>query len=106
MDSKWTANSGVMSVIEWRFLDQVERKYHLWDTFLPKCRSRVARMALERVWAVIVFHFRSHQSVRSMFGHILHYKVDDYVPFDTTWFDYMSKPNLKLLPAVKIWAGR
>lgn len=102
----WTGNFGCMSVIQWDALNNMSSRYKMWDEMLPKCRNRDDRCAFERVLGVLVSHYFKQTSEPGLLGNIFGYTAHGFKPFHTSFADYVSHPDFKLLPAVKVWLGR
>lgn len=68
----WSRYFGVMSVISWSFLDQINTRYNLFNVFLEWIRDRQNRMHLERVFAYVCAT-ASEARVPSILGSIHRY---------------------------------
>lgn len=55
---KWRGCFGVMSVIEWEFLDNINTSYNFFNTLLPLVTCRIDRMAVERIFACACFSLK------------------------------------------------
>ena len=114
----WKGCFGVMSLIRRTFLLELNEIYDL-SGLLPHITTRQARMALERVFACMVFDLRLRWSSRrpkldtqpetrpatsiSILGNI-----HTYCKWGYSYSDYSKNYNnyISLLPIIKVWSGR
>lgn len=88
----WRGSFGVMTVVNFKFLEMINSKYDL-SKLLNVVKNRDDRMALERVIACI---FQKESPMECMFGNIKDYCI---------W----GGNNIRMyshLPIIKIWTGR
>ena len=96
--SAWNGPFGLMSMISWNTLHDIQQRYQLWERLLPMIQTRAHRMALERVMGVLCCHHqRGNQPAR--WG-IIH----SYMRWGTTFLEYLSQALP--LPLVKVWSSR
>jgi hypothetical protein len=86
---------GVMSVIQWDFLELLVED-GLFMT-MKHIKGRDARSALERIIGIMAF--RRDPTIQSMFGDIY-----SYTKWGGTFLEYLSKGSS--LDVVKVWTGR
>lgn len=97
--SKWNGCFGVMSVIEWDFLNYVNERYNFID-ILPKIvKNRKDRMCLERLIPVL-FQMHSLQLIKPIYCNI-----HDYCAWGLTYQHYIDN-KMAHLPIIKVWTGR
>ena len=97
--TEWQGALGVMSVIQWEFLDKLDRTHKLFDGILYKLRTRDHRSALERVLPLLCYY--SHPTIStSYFG-----DIHSYIRWGTTFGEYLAG-GVMGLPVVKVWSGR
>lgn len=104
---KWYGCFGVMSVITYNMIHDINSKYNFFNT-INYIRSRSDRMILERVFAVILWYEASlTKATCSYFGNIQTYCKwsfrEEYI-FQHYLEDKQSG-NINL-PIVKLWSGR
>lgn len=101
---EWWGCFGAQSMIQLEFLDFLEKKYGLFEHVLPSMKTRVDRMCMERVLAVLcTLEFNQLQWKPSFLGDIHKYGL----PWGYDFKHYRTKPRTwKHLPAVKVWTGR
>lgn len=97
--SAWNGPFGMMSVISWNYIDEINRKYDLWTRLLPNISTRENRMALERVLGLIFCHHAGRLIDTEM--DIIH----SYIKWETTFTQYLNG-DCKNLGFVKVWSGR
>jgi len=100
----WFGCFGAQSILRLDFLDFLESKYGLFKTVVPLIKTRIDRMCMERVFAVLcTIEYSPLQSTPSVFGDIHAYGI----PWGYDFKHYRTQPQaLKYLPAVKVWTGR
>jgi hypothetical protein len=86
---------GVMSVITWDFLHQLEKKHSLF-LLLERVHERIHRCALERAFALMVTDM--YPNVSSIYG-----PIHAHIQWGYTFFQYLQEKNQSI---VKIWTGR
>lgn len=96
----WQGCLGVMSVIRWSFLDQVNRaEGGLFNRWFSVIKTRDNRHALERAFPlVLTIHYPAMK--QAMFGNIF-----DYIKWGTTFNEYLTGDFSKY-PLAKVWSGR
>jgi hypothetical protein len=101
-EKKWCGCFGVMSVINWTFLDRINAKYNFFRTVLPNIINRERRCCMERIFACVC-HTESETfgNPKHIFGDIL----------DPRWghgrsFKNYKEGNASHLPIIKVWTGR
>ena len=100
--SDWTGTFGVMSIVDWAWLDEVEQRYRLFENWFPVLKNREYRCGLERVFGLVAYHhFKGH--VRPpLFGSIQH-----YVRWGITFMEYLNRyEEFSAYPIIKVWSGR
>ena len=98
----WAGGLGIMSVVDWDWLDEVEQRYHLFDNLLPVLKNREYRSALERVFGLIAYHHLKSRVKESMFGSIY-----QYIRWGITFSEYLSNDKeYQSYPVMKVWTGR
>jgi len=99
--NSWKGCFGVMSVITWTFLNQLEQKSGLLSTIIPHITNRTKREYVERLYGLFC-HIVKSSLIRdtSFLGHIT-----EYCPWGLTFKDYQDG-KMKDLPVVKVWTGR
>jgi hypothetical protein len=97
--SAWNGPFGMMSVISWNYINEINHKYDLWNSLLPKISTREHRMALERILGLI---FCQHS------GRLIDTEMDtihSYMRWGTTFLEYLKSGEVSL-PLIKVWSGR
>ena len=51
---QWHGCFGIMSVINWQFLDDLETKYNFFNVILSNVDTRYKRQCLERVFGILI----------------------------------------------------
>lgn len=98
----WTGTFGVMSVVCWEWLDEVEQRYHLFENWFPVLKNREYRCALERVFGLVAYHHLRSRVQAPVFG-----SIQNYVRWGITFMDYLSKyDTFSAYPIIKVWSGR
>jgi hypothetical protein len=101
--ANWKGTFGVMSVVDWQWLDEVEQRYHLFENWFPVLKNREYRCALERVFGLVAYHHQPSRVKEPIFDSIQHY----YVRWGTTFMEYLSKyEDYGAYPIIKVWSGR
>jgi hypothetical protein len=102
--SLWNGCSGVASIIDINTLEKIERKYSFTNSLINIIKSREDRMALERVFAILMFiEGYVTKSNCSTFGNILEYpRCGEQV--DNSFLEHLrlTYPGAIL----KTWRGR
>lgn len=96
---KWLGCFGVMSVITWNKLNEINENHKIFDNIFKIMNQRSYRHALERVYSLLVY-YNSKKSVNSIFNNIFQY---------CHWginFDEYCIGKYNHLPIVKVWVGR
>lgn len=98
----WTGIFGVMSIVDWKWLEEVEQRYHLFDNWFPVLKNREYRCAMERVFGLIAYHHLRTRVRPPLFGSIQH-----YVRWGITFMEYLKDyENFSSYPIIKVWSGR
>lgn len=100
---EWDGVFGVMSIMQWTFLDQLQSRYQLFDHWLPKLKNREYRCALERVFGLLCDHHRGTKKT-ACYGNIM-----DYIRWGVSFIDYLYDGQYRdagRYPLMKIWSGR
>jgi hypothetical protein len=107
---RWMGCFGAMSLISRNFLLEMEKQYEF-SNLIAHITSRDDRMAIERVFACMVFDLQykknniSSTHVVSVYGDIYKYCECRY---SYSYSDYINKidDNNHKLPLIKVWTGR
>jgi len=101
--TKWYGCFGVQSYINLKFLEQIDRKYHI-SNLLSAVRCRADRCCLERIFGCI-FTSESLRALhqRSLLGNIMTYHTWGYT-YDQYIEDFRKGTVPKMV--VKVWTGR
>jgi hypothetical protein len=94
----WFGCFGMMMIIEWEFLDKIDKKYNFFNILLENTKNRNDRMNLERIISCI-FTLNDNKLKDSYFG-----EIHKYCKWGIKWKNYINK-NINL-PLIKIWTGR
>lgn len=98
---RWKGMFGVMSVVEWSYLNKVEQRHQFFKILLEEITSRYHRMSLERILGLLLSSFKRcsnppiYGDVHTYFGTIA-FKQDLEM--------YTSKESY--LNIEKVWSGR
>jgi hypothetical protein len=96
---KWSGCYGVMSVIQWEFMDKINKRHAFFDNMLQKKWHRDMRSGLERVMALVAY-YNDPAIKNSIFG-----DIHAYIKWGTTFMEYLTQDHRKY-PIVKVWASR
>jgi hypothetical protein len=96
--NQWHGCFGIMSIIRWNFLDQIDKNHKIFDNLLPQISNREHRHALERIFALIVYF--NDPYIKCQFGDIY-----SYITWGIQFTDYLTKDFSKY-PIMKVWSGR
>jgi len=107
----WKGCFGNMCCIRYEFLHNIVKTHpRLFQTLLPRVKTRKQRMSMERVLSIIIHAHLYGKKIDTFFGDILEYCE---LQFGCTfgyfnYEDYKSKTleELSMLPVIKIWSGR
>lgn len=99
----WTGAFGVMSIVEWKWLDEVNRRLGLFERWYPVLKNREYRCAMERVFGLVAYYHLRSRVQDSMFG-LIHVSQK----WGTTFMDYMNDYDKfkESHPIMKVWSGR
>ena len=98
----WKGLFGVMSIVTWEWIDEVEKRYHLFENWFPVLKDRGYRCALERVFGLVAYHHLWTRVKEPVFGSIQH-----YVRWGITFMEYLNKyEEYRSYPIIKVWSGR
>ena len=96
---KWTGCYGVMSVIQWNFLNKIDIRHNFFENMLKQKWHRNLRSGLERVLGLVAYC--NEPSIKnSIFG-----DIHAYIKWGTTFIEYVTQDHRKY-PIVKVWASR
>lgn len=96
--NQWNGCFGIMSIIRWNFINQIDQTHKIFDNLLPKIQNRENRHALERVFAMFAYY--NDPYIKSHFGDIY-----SFIKWGTTFSDYLTQ-DFSSYPIVKVWSGR
>ena len=100
--ANWTGTFGVMSVVTWEWLDEVEQRYHLFENWFPVLKNREYRCAMERVFGLVAYHHQPSRVKEPVFG-----TIQKYVRWGITFAEYLTKyDEFSTYPIIKVWSGR
>ena len=97
---KWNLSFGVMSMIQYQFLDRIQKKYNIFK-LLDYIKTRTDRMCLERIFGLICHkEYPKLIEQSSYFGvpHNWGYSFESYLN------DIRDGVNTD--PIIKVWTGR
>ena len=98
----WTGSFGVMSIVDWSWLNEVEQRYHLCENWFPILKNREYRCAMERVFGLVAYHHLRTRVRPPLFGSIQH-----YVRWGITFMEYLKDyETFSSYPIIKVWSGR
>jgi len=99
----WTGLFGVMSIVDWGWLDEVVRRFGLFHRWYPVLKNREYRCAMERVFGLVAYYHLRSRVKESMFG-LIHQSVQ----WGTTFMEYMKRYEefREAHPVMKVWSGR
>lgn len=98
----WTGTFGVMSIVDWSWLNNVEQRYHLFENWFPVLKNREYRCAMERVFGVVAYHYLRTRVRPALFGSIQH-----YIKWGLTFMEYLKDyESYASYPMIKVWSGR
>jgi hypothetical protein len=98
----WTGMFGVMSIVDWTWLNEIEQRFQFFQALLPRVKNREYRCALERIFGLIAYYHQRTRVKKSMFG-----DIHKYITWGGTYMDYIQKPEAYVsYPIVKVWSGR
>ena len=92
----WTGCFGVMMVIEYDFLNEMNKIYNI-QSIVKYVHNRYQRKSLERI---ITCMFQKHKPLDVYFG-----KIQEYCDWNIS-YKYKEHLKYKHLPIIKIWTGR
>ena len=95
-DGHYTGCFGIMSMMKWSFLDQLQKTHSLFS-LLDKVLSRINRCALERALALMIYHM--YPNVTSIYG-----DIHAYIQWGYTFHQYIQEKQSHAI--VKVWSGR
>jgi len=98
----WNGCFGVTSIIDWLTLDKLNNKYGI-EALVNNISNREERMAVERIFALIIFNENlATQEASSLFG-----CIHDYHNAWSVTYDFIIA-NMDLYPyaVLKIWNSR
>lgn len=105
---KWTGCFGVMSIISWKLVDYINKRYDFFPILVRLIDNREKRMALERIFAAMCYCCAGkHLVVKpDIFSDILTYYEPYGFKFGAITFTDYTSGLCKDLPIVKGWTGR
>lgn len=102
----WTGCFGVCSIIKYKFLHQIFKKYEL-QNILPNLKLHIERESIERLFAIICYLEELNlQNTLPYCGNILDPK------FKNPWYNWSNyvkdsaDQNLPKIKIIKLWSGR
>lgn len=95
----WNGCFGIMSVIRWSFLNDMNSFYNLFNILLPKINTRHYRHGIERALAILITYFDKKQA-NNFFG-----DIHKYINWGLSFQEYLTM-NTNNYPIIKIWTGR
>ena len=97
----WHGCFGLMSVMNWDFLNDINNKYNFFNVILSTVNSRYKRQCLERIFGIIIC-FELNQI------NVLYGNIKTYCKWGTTFqLDMLNKDTIRYrLPITKVWSGR
>lgn len=95
----WQGCFGVMSVIRWNFLDQIQAKEDLFGHWLQVVKTRNDRHALERAISLVFTEYEPGMK-QALFGNIY-----DYIRWGVTFQEYLTQ-DFSDKPVMKVWTAR
>jgi hypothetical protein len=96
---KWKGCFGFASIINWIFLDIVNKKYRIFELLLPHIKCRQDRCALERIFALLFYYFDPNIK-DELFGDI-HF----YIQWGIKYTEYLTR-DYSQYPIMKVWTAR
>jgi hypothetical protein len=98
----WTGIFGVMSIVDWKWINRVNERYQLFENWFPALKDREYRCAMERVFGLIAYHHLRNLVKKPLFGSIQH-----YVKWGVTFAEYLKNyEDFQAYPMIKVWSGR
>jgi hypothetical protein len=97
--TKWNGTFGVTMVVKWKSLDEINKRYQLFERLFPKIVTRDIRSAVERVLSLLFSHHFS-MPLSSYYGIIHH-----YIKWGITYTEYLTN-DYGSYPIMKVWTGR
>lgn len=102
--TRWHGSFGVSMILNWSYLDEINKKCKLFDSLLPKIINKDFRCGLERIIGLIFYYYYPF-TPSSQFGCISNYTSHGILKWDTRFTDYLTK-DYSHYPIVKVWTGR
>jgi len=96
---KWTGCYGVMSIIQWNFLNKIDIRHNFFEAMLKQKWHRNLRSGLERVLGLVTY-CNEPAIKNTIFG-----DIHAYIKWGTTFNEYVTQDHRKY-PIVKVWASR
>ena len=96
--SNWLGCFGVMSVIKWEFVEQLEKNHNIFSILISKIKKRENRHGLERAFAVLAYY-------NTILGDSLFGDIHSYMTWGLSFTEYMMK-NYSNYPIIKVWTAR
>lgn len=97
----WLGCFGIMSVVNFDFLEKINAKYNFFDIIINNILNRDDRMTLERIFGCILFYENKDKDKNALLG-----DIHEYCEWGITYDEYRNSNITQLLPMVKIWSGR
>lgn len=96
----WRGCFGIMSIIDYDFLDFLDKKYKLFSVLLQVIQNRFHRQCLERIFGCLCYHH--YKGMNPLLG-----DIKRYCKWDTKFHQTMIPiQNNYQLPMIKVWTGR
>ncbi len=108
--AKWLGCFGVMSVINYNFLNILVEKYNIFS-LLSVVKTREDRCSMERIFAVLCYITTNYFVGKSpsIFGEIVEYRFLG-MSFHYNYHNYLTDKKMfditKLSKIIKVWSGR
>ncbi len=92
--NKWNGCFGVMSVIDYEYLNFLQQKYNFLN-LIHYITHKIHRCCLERIFGLICY------KAESIYGDIM-----KYIKWGYTFNNYIHEKNYIQLDIIKVWSGR
>jgi hypothetical protein len=100
--SDWTGIFGMMSIVDWAWLNDVEQRYHLFENWFPVLKNREYRCGMERVFGLVAYHHGKEHVLPPLFGNTQQYPL-----WGITFVQYLHYyESISAYSIIKVWSGR